>query len=220
MDFLTNFFTLPTIIYAVLGIPALLGFVILVRLSRQGRSNFTERHKAMDLRIQQTTSEMEELNKTMLQSEQLHIVATALREAIQIQTLQAQRRATNPPVASVEEYKDAVILHLEKHIFLVEYKEKKQFLRSTGKIVYGQGHFEVYGPLGKEHVLSSCPKEDVEEHAPPTIKKVHSPPSSPNTTLKGEAKIFYSLLELELYLTQKMQSSRGRLLPPALRMKK
>ncbi len=204
MDFLTNFFTLPMLVYAILGIPALLGFVILVRLSRQGRTNFVERHKAMDLRIQQTACETEELNKTILRTEQLHIVATALREAV---SLQRQRMDCPLIPFSVEEQDNAVFFHLEKHTLIIQYKEKKQFLHSTGKTVYGQGYFEVFGPFFKEHSYGNMREEE--------NKNLSScfPP-------KGDGKIFYSLLELEQYLTKNMQSRTNHLLPPTLRIHK
>ncbi len=190
MDFLSNFLTLNTLAYALIGIPAFVGFGVFVRLSRKGRSSFDQRHEAMDQRIHQTSVEMDELNKTMRKEEQLHIIAAALREALLLHP---------SPQSFVEEHKDAVYLHLEKYFFHVEYKEKIQTLRSSQKTVYGQGYFEVFGPFPREK----------EPH-------LHSQEDN-NTEKNTRGKIFYSLLELELYLTQKIRRTDFMKLPPALR---
>ncbi len=185
MEFFTNFFTLNTLAYALIGIPAFLGFAVLVRLNKQGRSSFQERHAAMDSRIQQTTAEVSELNKTMHREEQLHIIATALREALLLHPV---------PQAQVIEHADHVILQLTKQCFILYYREKKHTLRSTHKTVYGQGYFEVFGPLNLGDTTS-------------LQEQMASQTGRP----------FYGLLELELYLTQRMKVMDTRKLPPALR---
>ncbi len=196
MDFLPHFLTINTLVYALLGIPALVGFVVMMRMMRKGRSNFTERHKAMDQRILQTSTEVDELNKTLQEGEQLHIIAAALREATRLHP-QAE-------LIEIDEQEHFVRLALEKQTFFILYKEKKHNMRSTGKTVYGQGHFEVQGPL---------PLSQTEPLL--TQEKDRAPHKAP----WAQGKIFYSLMELELYLTQKFHVPQAHNLPPALRKK-
>ncbi len=194
MDFLPDLFSLTTLAYALMGIPALFGFAVMVRLARQGRSSFSQRHKAMDQRILQTATEMDELNKIMQEGEQLHIVAAALREALLLHP--------QPEHISVEEKEHYVALFLERQAFFVLYREKKHMMRSTGKTVHGHGYFEVQGP-----VPLPAPSEPLGEG--------HKIEPEPQKTGKS----FHSLWELEVYLSEKIQRPHTRSLPPALRKK-
>ncbi len=214
MDFLLPYLTVTNVVYAVLGIPALVGFAVLLRLSRKERLSFSQRHNVMDARIKQTAHDVEELNKTMQREEQLHIVATALREAISLpHHLQNIHASQSTAMASVEESAQRVTLSLEKYYFYIEYKENKKSLRSTGKTVYGQGHFEVFGPLEKEHAQKEYAQT---ERAQYEDREKNNEENTAEKALKP-VRVFHNLLELELYLTQKIHQPQGRKLPPALR---
>ncbi len=194
MDFLYNFFQSDTFLWALIGIPSLLGFLILMRLMRAGRKSFHQRHAAMDARILQTTQEMEELNKNIQKSEHLHIIASALREAVlwPSPTLQNSDNLSPLPSAQVriEEFPHEVHVKTPSSTYVIVYVEKKLHLQSTQKTLRGQGYFEVT----QKHSLSTTPQE--------------------------KSEIFYDLCTLEHYLLQKITTPQEYKGPPALRKKK
>ncbi len=157
MDFLWHFFQSDTFLWALIGIPSFMGFLILMRLMRAGRKSFEERHAAMDARILQTTQDTEDLNKSIQKSEHLHIIATALQEAINwpayntnspFLPYSAHKALTAPspaPIvnAHIRELAQSVELHTPNMVYTIIFTEKKHYLHSTKKTVRGQGYFEV-----------------------------------------------------------------------------
>ncbi len=136
MDFLLDILSFENIVLGFVGILGIVGFVAASRAMRKGRQSYDERHEAMDERIKQTAQSIRDDNNSMHGYEQLHIVALALRDALQQKGHFAQD--------IIVEHADHLSLHLSKGIFTVHYKAKLTTLHSTNKTVYGQGLWEVY----------------------------------------------------------------------------
>ncbi len=194
MDFLYNFFQSDIFLWALIGIPSLLGFLILIRLMRSGRKSFHQRHAAMDARILQTTQEMDELNKNIQKSEHLHIIASALREAVLWPSPALQNNDEPSPLphaqVRIEEFPHEVYVQTPSSTYIIVYVEKKLNLQSTQKTLRGQGYFEVM----QSNSLSVAHQE--------------------------KSEIFYDLCTLEHYLLQKINTPQEYKGPPALRKKR
>ncbi len=133
-----NYFTAQTFGWILLGGLLVLGLLACLRLLgelRGGQKSFQVRHLAMEKRIRQTESETEEFNKTMHNTEQLHILSLALQEALLV---------CKGGRAFMTEQEDCLCLHIENSQYYVIFKENKHVLRSTRKTLHGQGHFLVY----------------------------------------------------------------------------
>ncbi len=137
MDYL-NYFTATTFGWILAAVIIAVGLFAVMRLFgelRGGQKSYSTRHQAMDERIRKTVAETDELNKTIHKNEQLHILYRALDEVISV---------SNKKQATVLEEENSIHLQVENLTYHIFFKEKKQFLQSVHKTVYGQGHFEVF----------------------------------------------------------------------------
>ncbi len=135
MDFLPNSISIQDVVLAMMAVLGIIGFVAVGRIMRQGRHSFSARHEAMDNRIKETTQDMRERNNSMQSSEQLHIIASALKDVLEIKGHNAHEIIT--------EYPDRVELNLPQGLVSVHYMQKTKTLRSIQKTMHGQGLWEV-----------------------------------------------------------------------------
>ncbi len=136
MGFLSDILSFENVVLAIVGIIGIVGFVAASRVMRKGRQSYDTRHEAMDARIKETSQSIRDVNNAMQGREQLHIVAMALRDALEQKGHMAQEIVT--------EHTDHLSLNLNQNTITIYYKSKSSTLHSTKKTVYGQGLWEVH----------------------------------------------------------------------------
>ncbi len=146
MEFILKFITWENLSWVFLGIPALFGLMIFIRLLRSGRKSFKQRHDEINAKIFKTTQEVDELNKSIRKNEQLHIITTALHQALEIHG----HKNESKPLISIEKSSDHIKLLLEDSIYIITYYEKRQNLQSVQRTMLGHGYFEVKQRLTKQ----------------------------------------------------------------------
>ncbi len=135
MDFLQNFLNIENIVLGIVGIIGIVGFVASIRLMRQGTQSFETRHEAIDARIKETAQSMRDKNNAMQSFEQLHIVAVALKDALNLKGYNGNDIIT--------EHEHHISLKLAQSTVNVFYLAKSSTLRSSKRLVHGQGTWEV-----------------------------------------------------------------------------
>ncbi len=135
MDYLVNSLNIKDIVLAGFGVICITAFLAVVRIMRQGRKNFTTRHSDMDNRIRETQQAIRERNNAMQSTEQLHIIAATIKDALEQKGHNAHE--------IVVEFDDRIELKLAQGLISVHYLRKTLALRSVRKTVHGQGLWEV-----------------------------------------------------------------------------
>ncbi len=146
VSFLQNLFSIDNLVMASMAFLGILAFVMIMRIVRKGRETFDQRHRKMEARIRDTEHETQESNKSILGGEQLHIVAAAIREEIDL--------AHNADIMSVEEHADHVALLLPTGTVHISYAENMRTLRSTHQRLRGFGHWQLRHKDGQEQAFS------------------------------------------------------------------
>ncbi len=144
--FLGNFFRIENLILASLAFLGIVAFVMIMRIVRKGRETFDERHRKMEARIRETAHETQESNKSILSGEQLHIVAAAIREEIELAQVDAHSM-------SVEEHDKHVLLILPTGSIRISYVENVRMLRSTQQCVRGLGQWQLQHEDGNKMIF-------------------------------------------------------------------
>ncbi len=135
MDYILNLLDFENIALVVVGIIGIVAFMMIMRIMRKGRLSYDSRHEAIDNRIKETAQNIRENNNAMQSHEQLHIIAAALKDALELKGHNAQELIT--------EYTDHIEIALPAGLISVHYMQKAKTLRSTKKTIYGQGLWEV-----------------------------------------------------------------------------
>ncbi len=128
-------FSIENLALGFLGIVVIMGFIAVSRIMRTGRKSFDTRHNDMDARIKDTAQSIRDNSNAIQSHEQLHIIASALKDALEQKGHMAKD--------IVSEHKDHIKLNLNNMLITIRYQTKVTTLHSIKKKVYGQGLWEV-----------------------------------------------------------------------------